>query len=419
MLPLRYIGSSDSWFRWLARKNLERLPIEKWKDSVFSDTTPRSAIEGMMSLCTVSDDKVLLEKVADKSLALLGQKLPDDELLDLLRVIQVAHIKASGDKGDRKGGSVTFAADAKIAAELSKRFSNADWRINHELARLMIYLNSPDAKNKILAELEKQRSIDEQAATGARADEEKRNQPRENQIHYAYCLGAAKDGWTDEQKKRFAAWFEHALKWQGGNSFKGYLEYILRDWQKTLSEDENTTLLAWYKPTPPRQKKPAPKPPPADAKKFTFDEMVKFAEANKGAADKGKVHYEKQQCARCHKYSDASVGGIGPDLTTVSSRMKRRDMLEATVEPSKIVSDQFKVFSVKTKGDEQFDGFAAINNAEKIELVQATGERVTIPRKDVASVNESKLSLMPAGLLEGLSLQDIADLLAFMESSWK
>lgn len=385
----------------------------------------RAALEGMISLCTNSDDKAVLGKIADKSLALLGQKLADDELLDLLRVIQVAHIKARGDKGDRSGGTyVPLAADAKIAAELSKRFPTSDWQTNRELARLMIYLNAPDAKNKILAELEKQRSADVASGLPMNVNEEKRNQPRENQIHYAYCLGAANPsadgGWSAEQKKQFATWFEHASKWQGGHSFKGFLEYILADWEKTLSDDERTTLLAWHsKPLAKTvAKKPAPKPKPA--KKFSFDEIVQYlesADGQKGSAEKGKAHYESRQCARCHKHGAVGQGGLGPDLTTVSSRFKRRDMLDAILLPSKVISDQYRSYSVKTKDGEIASGLLAVNNDQKIELLQSDGTRVTIPKGTVENMGQSDVSLMPADLLDGLALAEIADLIAFLESA--
>ena len=283
----------------------------------------------------------------------------------------------------------------------------------------MIYLDAPQAKDKILAELEKQRSIDIASGLPPNVDEEKRNQPRESQIHYAYCLGAATDGWTAQQKSRFAGWFEHAMKWQGGHSFRGYLEYILRDWQKNLTTDEDASLLAWYKPSKPPENKLAKKAPPA--KIFSFDEVAKFLNddpaAKSGSVEKGKVHYESRQCARCHKHGAVGQGGLGPDLSAVASRFKRRDLLEAIMLPSKIISDQYRTTRVKTKDGEVHDGLLAINNDLKVELILASGERETIKKSDVQTLGQSDISLMPTGLMDGLTLQEIADLFAFLEAS--
>lgn len=414
------LSGQDPWVRYSARKTLERKPPSEWQAAVFSENNPRAALESLVALCRVSDDKTTLERIAEKCFALLSQKLGDDELLDLLRVIQIAHIKARGDRGDRSGGSYRpLAADAKIAAELSRRFPTSDWRINHELARLMVYLDAPQARDKILGELEKQRSLD--ASSPSKVNEVRRNQPRESQIHYAYCLGAARGGWTAEQKKRFGAWFEHASKWQGGHSFKGYLEYILADWEKTLSGEERAAVLSWRaqplaKTVPP--KRPATKPRPAA--KLEFEEIAKFLEGSdgaKGSVAQGRRIYEERQCALCHKHGEVGQGGLGPDLTTVASRFKRRDLLEAIVFPSKIIADQYRSFNVKTKDGQTHSGLLARNDNQRVELIESSGEHIRFPKDSVEFVMPSDLSLMPTDLLDGLTLSDIADLFAFMESA--
>src|SRR5688500_16727282 len=59
-----------------------------------------------------------------------------------------------------------------------------------------------------------------------------------------------------------------------------------------------------------------------------------------GSAAAGRPVYEKL-CAGCHRFG--AIGkDVGPDLTTLTSRFKRRDILEATLWPSKIISDQYQ-----------------------------------------------------------------------------
>ena len=73
----------------------------------------------------------------------------------------------------------------------------------------------------------------------------------------------------------------------------------------------------------------------------------------------------QRDCARCHQHGNVGQAGLGPDLTTVASRMKRRDLLEAIVEPSKVIADQYRALTVETTGGEIVTGLAAINNGKK------------------------------------------------------
>ena len=73
------------------------------------------------------------------------------------------------------------------------------------------------------------------------------------------------------------------------------------------------------------------------------------------------------QCVACHKMGNQG-GGVGPDLTAVSSRFTRRDMLESLLEPSKVVSEQFMNTTFTLKDDEELTG----------RIVDETGDLVVI-----------------------------------------
>src|SRR5262249_39606437 len=69
--------------------------------------------------------------------------------------------------------------------------------------------------------------------------------------------------------------------------------------------------------------------------------------AKQGSPDRGKVVIQKAKCLDCHKLGDQGQG-LGPDLTTVSSRFRPHEILESIVEPSKVISDQYKPVTVVT-----------------------------------------------------------------------
>ena len=74
-------------------------------------------------------------------------------------------------------------------------------------------------------------------------------------------------------------------------------------------------------------------------------------------------------CAACHRF--AQEGGlVGPDLSGVVGRFSVRDLLEATVEPSKVISDQYAAISILKKNGEIVTGRVANLSGDSLQIVQ-------------------------------------------------
>jgi putative heme-binding domain-containing protein len=134
-----------------------------------------------------------------------------------------------------------------------------------------------------------------------------------------------------------------------------------------------------------------------------------------GSADAGRPLFEAT-CAACHRFGEAIGRDVGPDLTTIASRFKRRDVLESILWPSKVISDQYKSEMFEMKDASVLSGVVARENATQIFLRTAENpdRLVPVPKAQVANRGESKVSLMPEGLLAGKSQEEIANLLAFV-----
>src|SRR5689334_383508 len=84
----------------------------------------------------------------------------------------------------------------------------------------------------------------------------------------------------------------------------------------------------------------APQAPPAvqASREAMLEAHVKDEKG--GSAAEGRPLFEKL-CAGCHRFG--AIGkDVGPDLTTITSRFKKRDILESILFPSKIISDQYQ-----------------------------------------------------------------------------
>src|SRR5687767_12685049 len=84
-------------------------------------------------------------------------------------------------------------------------------------------------------------------------------------------------------------------------------------------------------------------PPPAAAgPKLTPEEIFEYQNKQDapGVPEAGRAVFEKQ-CASCHRFGELGKE-VGPDLTTIASRFKKKDLLESTLWPSKTISDQYQ-----------------------------------------------------------------------------
>ena len=129
---------------------------------------------------------------------------------------------------------------------------------------------------------------------------------------------------------------------------------------------------------------------------------------------RGKLVFTKAQCIKCHKYGTEGES-IGPDLTTLSKRFKRRDTLEAIVFPSKVISDQYRSSTIELKSGVVFTGLLASDN-DRVSVFQADGSKLIVKASDIERKVTSLVSVMPERLLDTLTKEEIADLFAYLES---
>ena len=133
--------------------------------------------------------------------------------------------------------------------------------------------------------------------------------------------------------------------------------------------------------------------------------------------DKGRQAYLDCQCIKCHRFGNEG-GAVGPDLTAISSRFAAKDILESIIEPSKVVSEQYQNIVVTTMSGKTIVGRLLEDTPQQL-VVQPNPlepERVEVPKSDVDTVQPSKVSPMPEHLVDGLTADEILDLIAYLQS---
>ena len=135
---------------------------------------------------------------------------------------------------------------------------------------------------------------------------------------------------------------------------------------------------------------------------------------------KGKDAFAAAQCITCHRFGNEG-GAVGADLTAISSRFSRRDILDSIIEPSKAVSEQFQNTTIVKKDGEDVTG-RILEESDKSVVVLVnplTGDRAEVQKADIQKRQASQISPMPTGLVSILTKDEILDLLAYLESGGK
>jgi putative heme-binding domain-containing protein len=160
-----------------------------------------------------------------------------------------------------------------------------------------------------------------------------------------------------------------------------------------------------------------PAAPVADAKK-TPDAYAAFALAAVGDAAKGKAVFNAQatSCIKCHQVSPTEGGLIGPSLVGVGSKYDKAKLIESVVYPSKQIFDGFQQTIVKTKDDDVIAGIVKRETDSELEIYDASANRIIVKKSDIKARKHSDISAMPEGLEQALTQQELADLIAYLQS---
>ncbi len=401
-----YLGSRDRNLRFAARVALEWQPVDSWRERAIAEKEPIASMHALLALARSSSRDAFHRKPTDPAVdpALQGRilasldriawaRLNDAQRLDLIRVTSVALTRL---------GRPDDAAIHKLAAKFEPQFPAPGRELNAELAPMLAYLEAPSAATKVMA-----------AMMSAPSQEE--------QMDYARALRVLKTGWTPELRKAYFEWYLRAASFRGGASISGFLRDMKNDAIATLSADEKEQLK------PVLEAKPVVKKPLETllANRTTVREwkvndlapvLAKGLQHRNFA--RGRELFGAVGCYNCHRFATEG-GAVGPDLTGIAGRFNARDLLESIIEPSKEVSDQYAPIIATLKNGDSVVGRVANLNDETIQIatdMTDPGNFTNLKRADIKSIETSKLSPMPEGLLNTLKEDEILDLAAFLMS---
>lgn len=119
-------------------------------------------------------------------------------------------------------------------------------------------------------------------------------------------------------------------------------------------------------------------------------------------------------CAKCHALG-SDGGKVGPALDDVGLKYKREEIMTAILEPSRTIANGYDSVVVETKAGKLIAGVSKGERDGAVLVMDDEAKLHTIRKEDVEELTRSPVSRMPNGLNEGMTAQDFADLVAFLE----
>lgn len=390
-----YLGHEDRLIRFAARIAIEHQPLEQWKERALAETEPRTSLLALMALIrSANGDQSLLSPILDALGRIDFSTLKGLDRETYIRDYQLAFSRL---------GAPSEETREQVSTKLGGLYPTKEPWLDVDLAELLIYLQNPEVLPKAVAMLET-------APT------------QEEQIAYAKNLRLAKVGWTPELREKFFKWVcLRAPTYKGGASFSLFMEDIKKDAVANLTPEEKAALQ------PILEAKPEVSTPQFDytgrnfVKNWTVEDIDPLlAVGLEGGRnfENGRNLFGSTACFACHRFGSEG-GAIGPDLTSVSGKYSPRDLLTHIIEPSKEISDQYGQLEVTLNDDTKIygrimnlDGGKLMLNTDMLNPDAVT----TVERKRIKSMDQSKTSMMPPGLLNTCKDTDILDLLAYLLS---
>jgi putative heme-binding domain-containing protein len=398
------LGNPDPVVRHAARVAVEHQPVISWSQRALTEPNPEIAVTALLALAR-SGQRTLFGE-------LLGRlnDLDTDTLSAYARLTLVHVYRLCLQTPDDLDSAVTKASRSRLLTWLNGVSPNVTAPtgtgdgVRRELGRLVADLHINGAVEPLTELL------------GSSSTQRER-------MHALFVLRDQKSGWSpDSRRLYFEALRELERTAFSGQGMPGFLRQIREQATAHLTDSDREQLAELLKPAAVDSAEPLLISRPL-VQKWTLPELTeRLGQATQsGDAKRGQSLFRDVRCVACHRLNGRG-GVIGPDLTAVSRRFSRRDILASIIDPSLVIAEKYRGAQVVTTDGKVINGRVVTGGdyrAIELRIVEDSmqpGKITRIKKQDIELTQPSKTSPMPAGLVDTLTAAEILDLLAFMAS---
>jgi putative heme-binding domain-containing protein len=413
------LSSPDRFLRHAARVAVESQPVDSWGEKALAETGPQAAVTAAIALArsgTADHRQPLLASLVATDLATLSP----EQRLALLRAYALAFLRLGPPDAEEKA-AIIAQIDPLLPSAPGAPMAEA---INSEALRILTYLNAPSAVTKGVALLASPQEPElpdwselasRNPGYGGSILNMLKNSPPIQEIDYAFILRTHPGPWTLDQRRTYFEFLNLAAKGSGGASFPGFLSNVRDEALVLCSNDQRAALTEItgenFNPVPDFKITP----PVGPGREWTVDEAV-AAVRGKPDFEKGRNLYFATACGACHRIGGLG-GGVGPDLTSIPNKFDLRYVVEAIIDPSKDISDQYSS-SIVTMNNGAIHMGLVIEEGDTVDVYppDPKAEPLRLSHSDIASIKPSPVSQMPPALINPLSPEEVRDLMGYLMS---
>ncbi len=387
------LDASDPWIRHAARTAIESMPVAMWRDRAANEANTNQFLAGALALQRFGDDD-------DREM--LRKRLGGLDVLQLLPWQQVEW------------------ADLCLRQLADADANDAKWDLTFEKLQ-SVFPSNRFALDQPTSELLAQRDdgvlvplvmplFEASVATG----------DQRQQMHWLLMLSTQRRGWTPTLRERYLVSLQDMDAFESGEGMPTFRRLIREaaianlpndlqaEWQ--LSFDSNSTTQI-------------PELPPARTtivKQWSIDDYRNSLTEPAADIQRGKEMFALARCIVCHRVGPE--GGVsGPDLTGVSRRFSTRDLLVSILEPSAVVSEKYANTMFELSDGRVLMGRTRVTDyrsptAELIPDLLLPDKKISFSKQQIVQRRVSPVSPMPKGLVDGLTKQEVLDLIAYLRS---
>jgi putative heme-binding domain-containing protein len=144
-------------------------------------------------------------------------------------------------------------------------------------------------------------------------------------------------------------------------------------------------------------------------------EVIAAVEHTKGDVARGRQLFAQLSCNACHTVR-ADEAPKGPFLGKTAATLRRRDLAESVLLPSKVIAEGYNTYQFALASGKVLEGFIVRQTKEAVTIRTLAAEEHTIAVKDIEEQRKLEKSLMPEGLAATLTVEDLASLLDYVQS---
>ena len=126
-------------------------------------------------------------------------------------------------------------------------------------------------------------------------------------------------------------------------------------------------------------------------------------------------------CISCHKLGGAGQE-IGPDLAKLDPKWKSLDVLKELIDPSARINEKYQTFVFQTESGESITGLILSETPDTVKVIEnplVKAEPIELKKSEITARKKSDVSIMPKGLLDKLTREEILDLIAYVMAGGK